>query len=771
MQATILVMTNIEQTALAAKDGGCYADLGCFPMSAEFYDPRHRPWNARPWPRHKINTYFELYNRLHPDGFTLVPWNAHNLRASGFNPRLETKIIVPGWLDNIKRALWVRRMRDALLWFWQPVNIIVVHWRNFTPYTIATANTRVVGAELANMIRSIEAQHNYTRAYHHIIGHSLGAHIAGYCGARVPGLGRITALDPARPFFQHMPKSVRLDRNDAKFVDAIHSDFTPENAFLLFMSFGMTTPVGHVDFYPNGPPLLQAGCLRDTIQSVRVGVARGLAHSSLSMAFLESVRYLTACDHQRSHEWFTESIRNRRCVFVGVRCTDFDGLIGGRCSCDDSRAACAVMGINADQMYLSRAHLDFWPHNSNNDNDAPKWTPSAARRTQQDYDAADFRWPNEALAMDALDHPSLAGSSMSWLPDFDLNDYLRPYSAEPAAVSFYKPPPPLQAQTLPVYQPQQQQQQQQPQYSSYAEQYYETTNKWYLKTNNRPNFCANQYQMLVYVDALRDSRGRGRLRANLIVSIIGSRGRLKNQRFVPRSHALESHTMQPFFIILDGALNLGDIKHVAIGWEPRAEPDPVQATISFESKPLEFVSSFWPEYKAKHPVMSGTYKYDRSPAYAPAAARRLAQSEQSVAAVRPQQVASRARASNEPRFDNSNSNNTRRDGQQSIGERMLISASESGNIKLDLHNVDIVEHLAAAANARDSVVIKQIVVRPLQAAYGRAHSASRLFCPPNANYRLHRDETVRLLPNIMSSYECAQWRQSTFVNARTLAYA
>jgi hypothetical protein len=48
--------------------------------------------------------------------------------------------------------------------------------------------------------------------------------ILGHIGERVKGLGRITGLDPAEPFFQHMPASVRLDPSDASFVDVIHTD-------------------------------------------------------------------------------------------------------------------------------------------------------------------------------------------------------------------------------------------------------------------------------------------------------------------------------------------------------------------------------------------------------------------------------------------------------------------------------------------------------------------------------------------------------------------
>lgn len=58
----------------------------------------------------------------------------------------------------------------------------------------------------------------------HLIGHSLGAHTAGYAGEKIEGLGRITGLDPAEPYFQGMPPHARLDPTDAELVDVIHTD-------------------------------------------------------------------------------------------------------------------------------------------------------------------------------------------------------------------------------------------------------------------------------------------------------------------------------------------------------------------------------------------------------------------------------------------------------------------------------------------------------------------------------------------------------------------
>lgn len=89
----------------------------------------------------------------------------------------------------------------------------------------------------------------------HILGHSLGAHVAGYISNNMPRkVGRITGLDPAGPAFETpylKDTEERLDVADANFVDIIHT---------CAGSLGFLRPIGHVDFYPNGGTFRQPGC-------------------------------------------------------------------------------------------------------------------------------------------------------------------------------------------------------------------------------------------------------------------------------------------------------------------------------------------------------------------------------------------------------------------------------------------------------------------------------------------------------------------------------
>lgn len=57
-----------------------------------------------------------------------------------------------------------------------------------------------------------------------MIGHGLGAHISGYVGKIIPGIKRITALDPTGPGFEEMPAEVKLTPDDANYVQVLHTD-------------------------------------------------------------------------------------------------------------------------------------------------------------------------------------------------------------------------------------------------------------------------------------------------------------------------------------------------------------------------------------------------------------------------------------------------------------------------------------------------------------------------------------------------------------------
>lgn len=72
-----------------------------------------------------------------------------------------------------------------------------------------------------------------------LVGHSLGAHVAG-CAAKILELkekiGTIIGLDPAAIGFNFSDEENRLTESDAEYVQIIHTDIT---------KFGMDKPMGH----------------------------------------------------------------------------------------------------------------------------------------------------------------------------------------------------------------------------------------------------------------------------------------------------------------------------------------------------------------------------------------------------------------------------------------------------------------------------------------------------------------------------------------------
>lgn len=332
------------------------------------------------------------------------------------------------------------------------------------------------------------------------------------------------------------------------------------------------------------------------------------------------------------------------------------------------------------------------------------------------------------------------------------------------------------------------------------EQWYEDSSRWYLKTNNRPSYCVNQYQVLVYMGPLVTETGHDYLRANLIISIIGSRGKLINQRFVPRAARLSSFTLQPFFIILEGSYSLGNIVSVAVAWEARRDPDPVQATVSFQSDTLEVAQSVWPTYKLKHPLLSETIKFDFSGAFQahslgpyhrradqpekldPKGARSMDPNVYAISDdhtstnsitsssplpkdsvdIKPKKISPKFRRGQQLNLNTKPKITSRPDKRDSklINNLETPSRSQSNSpservhrntdAKVDakLHNVDLITDILY----ENSIVIKQVTINPVRASYGKhGPTTGKNFCAPYPNFRLRQDHSTRLQPRIMGT--------------------
>ncbi|XP_019643576.1 PREDICTED: pancreatic lipase-related protein 2-like [Branchiostoma belcheri] len=323
----ISLFTSLLYVCVSGKEEKvCDSDLGCFRI--------HEPFVPRlPTLPKKIDVKFKLHTRDNYDEPQhLSIWNIDSIRESFFNSSRPTKFVVHGFLDDTT-VDWIEDMKNAIL-FRDDVNMFLVDWSSSSQtldYTQAAADIRVVGAKLARFIIFLRFLTRAEEKDMHIIGHSLGAHVAGYAGERLNGrLGRITGLDPAYPFFEDKPPEVRLDTTDAIFVDVIHTDADADHK----LGFGMDQAVGHLDFYPNGGQE-QPGCGNDLFDYMADhGVIQGGAN-------------YVVCNHQRAIWLFIESV-NSDCGWKSYPCGSWKDFKDGKClTCGST--GCFRMGYDADK--------------------------------------------------------------------------------------------------------------------------------------------------------------------------------------------------------------------------------------------------------------------------------------------------------------------------------------------------------------------------------------------------------------------------------------
>ncbi|KAL3889390.1 hypothetical protein ACJMK2_001734 [Sinanodonta woodiana] len=291
----------------------CYNEIGCFGNNSPFNNALF----VLPKSPTEVGVSYLLFTRNNSNIPQILTADRNVVLTSNFNGEKVTRFLIHGYKSNASYP-WVIDMKDALLKR-EDDNVIVVDWNKGADqiiYAQAVANTRVVGALISQMMYTLDkVAGGNSLGRMHLIGHSLGAHVAGYAGERTLGTGRISGLDPAGPLFEGTDPKVRLDPSDASFVDVIHTNVN---------GLGIASSVGHVDFYPNRGKE-QPGCLDAFFNIIFSGQ-------------IDKIVDGIACSHMRVLSLFTESI-NANCHFQSYPCM----------SCTTCGTGCAKMGYDAPQ--------------------------------------------------------------------------------------------------------------------------------------------------------------------------------------------------------------------------------------------------------------------------------------------------------------------------------------------------------------------------------------------------------------------------------------
>ncbi|XP_055916674.1 phospholipase A1-like [Eupeodes corollae] len=266
-----------------------------------------------------LNVEFYLYTRDNPDKPDKIFLNdVESLKKSHFNKKYPTRFIIHGWQNSYKSDVNVE-IREALLETGE-FNVISVNWSKKAGkliYSTSASYVPDVGEIVAQMVDFLVAKGGMSIKTLNLIGHSLGAHAAGYAGKNI-SKGKvpvIIGLDPALPLFKLNDCEKRLCETDASYVESIQT-----NGGLL----GFLEPIGKAAFYPNGGKS-QPGCGLDMTGT---------------------------CSHSRSYIYYAEAIRED--YFTSLKCEDWTNAVKKDC---EENAGIAKLGNPRNFKYASGTYL------------------------------------------------------------------------------------------------------------------------------------------------------------------------------------------------------------------------------------------------------------------------------------------------------------------------------------------------------------------------------------------------------------------------------
>lgn len=220
---------------------------------------------------------FYRYTRDNPTE-PVILMNESNITESSTYFDKPTKLLVHGWTEHYNK-FWYVKFRETYL-SKQECAVIAVDWSPIakSSYLQAVSSVKKTGHAIADSL--VELENNKVVACKvssimyifflkvlqikniHVIAHSLGSHVGVYIAKRIiektgEKLNRVTLLDPAAPMFEfsvlgNMVTLFAINKDDAKFMDVVHTDAG---------HYGIKSPVGHIDFYPNGGTRVQPECI------------------------------------------------------------------------------------------------------------------------------------------------------------------------------------------------------------------------------------------------------------------------------------------------------------------------------------------------------------------------------------------------------------------------------------------------------------------------------------------------------------------------------
>ncbi|TMW44104.1 hypothetical protein DOY81_010817 [Sarcophaga bullata] len=232
---------------------------------------------------------FYLYTSANPDDGQEIIASKKSIDASNFNAKNPTRITIHGWTSG-KDDFINSGVREAWLSHGD-YNMITVDWGRARSVDYASSVLAVpgVGKKVASLVDFLVEKYGLNLDTLEIIGHSLGAHVAGYTGKNIASgqAHTIVGLDPALPLFHYDKPDKRLSSTDAFYVESIQTNGG---------KLGFLKPIGKGAFYPNG------GCGADLTGS---------------------------CSHSRSIVYYAEAVQMDN--FSTIKCGDYEDAIAKKC--------------------------------------------------------------------------------------------------------------------------------------------------------------------------------------------------------------------------------------------------------------------------------------------------------------------------------------------------------------------------------------------------------------------------------------------------------